>query len=159
MDKLHHKNISPDAPTIAIFGSYRHGRMNPVRMAIAEFQANGIRVTTPPDADPLDPHDSFVRFPGDDPNMPDHEIEAKILEIAKQSDATWVCCPNGYVGRATSYEIGYMKQSEAALYFSELPMKEEPWIRRAGIGRVATLSAMVKMLHGGTVTPISSRYD
>jgi hypothetical protein len=148
--------VSTESPTVAIFSSFRQGRMQLVRSAITEFNEAGIRVTTPPNADPLDPNIDFVRFAGDDLDAPDHEIEEGILRTAMASDAIWMLCHEGYVGRTAAYEIGRVMSANAPLYFSERPTSEDRYLPWLSIGRIATVQVMAQMLHEGTVTPIPS---
>jgi hypothetical protein len=122
-----------------------------VAAARAVFVARGIHVSNPPGTLPINPGAEYVRFPEDDPNVPDHKIQEQVMARALASTAIYVVCPGGYTGRTASYEIGHAVEAAAPLYFSEMP---EESMHVPVAGRIINPHELSDMILGGRVTPI-----
>lgn len=142
----------PEVPSVAIFSSFRKF-LGQVAAARDVFMANGIHVSTPPSVTPINPGAEYVRFPEDDPNLSDVEIQKGVLAKALASSAIYVVCPGGYTGTLASYEIGRAQGAATPLYFSELP--EEPLMQRAAMERIVGPQELSEMILEGAVSPIA----
>lgn len=141
-------------PSVAIFSSFRKF-LGQVSGARDLFIANGIYVSNPPNTTVLNPGAEYVRFEGDDPNMSDREIQNLVIKRALASTAIYVVCPRGYTGTLVSYEIGWVQQAGAPLYFSEMP--NERFIRHDTADRIVNPRQLSDMISKSEVTPIGKR--
>lgn len=138
-------------PSVAIFSSFRKFLVE-VAATRTILVGRGIHVSNPPSDMPINPGAEYVRFPGDDPALPDYKIQEQVMARALASTAIYVLCPGGYTGRTASYEIGRAVQAEAPLYFSEMP--EEPFMQLPAADRVINPHTLADIVLGNLVTPI-----
>lgn len=144
----------PPSPSIAIFSSFRK-HLEPVSQAAEVFRAHGIFVSNPPGFEPINPGTEFVRFPGDDPDMSDAEIQMRVIGTALLSSAIYVVCPGGYIGRTASYEIGWAEGHNSHLYFSEVPDPTERIFPQLAEGRIVSARQLADMVLQGQTLPIN----
>jgi hypothetical protein len=141
----------PEWPSVAIFSSFRKF-LGEVAAAREAFIINHIHVSSPPSVIPINPGAEYVRFPEDNPDMPDHEVQELVIAKALASTAIYVVCPKGYTGVLASYEIGRAMEAAAPLYFSEMP--DEPGMREPARERIVDPHELSRMMWYGEVTPI-----
>jgi len=103
---------------VVIVGSFnRH--LEQIRQTISKFELEGIRVLSPKPSKPISRKNGFVMLecnkgtPG--------EIESDVLKAISQSDLLYVVDPDGYIGRSTSFEIGYAFSRNIPIYSLEKP--------------------------------------
>jgi len=106
--------------SISIIGSFRQ-HYSQVVAAARVFEMAGIRVESPALSKIVNPDDDFVRFESDPPSCSDLTIQQATLGKILNSDFVYVVCPDGYIGRTTSYELGQVHHRGIPVYFSELP--------------------------------------
>ena len=94
------------AYSIAIIGSFQKYYQE-ICEVIGFFRENGLFVTSPSGTEITDKIDDFVIFKSDCPEYSPPEIQMITLEKIMKADAVYVYNPNGYIGRTTSYEIGF----------------------------------------------------
>jgi len=110
-----------DPVRIAIIGSFRKYYSEVVN-AITIFESAGCVVSSPASSWLVDADAEFVRFASDPPDCDDVEIQFRALTNILKSDAVFVVCPSGYVGRTTCYEIGRIHDRGIPLFFSDPPL-------------------------------------
>lgn len=106
--------------SVSIIGSFRKHWLDIVA-ARSMFTVMGYDVLTPIGEAELDGNLEFVRLTTNDSEMSNEKIEADVLSKLERSDLVYVVAPKGYVGRTTAMEIGWSKQSESMIYYSERP--------------------------------------
>jgi hypothetical protein len=87
-----------------------------VREACRTFADAGHTVTSPSGAAVIRGDD--VRFEDDAPSASEATLQTLALERIMAADVVYVVAPEGYVGRATSYELGRLIQAAVPVYFS-----------------------------------------
>lgn len=102
-----------------ILGSYRK-HFAAIRHALGVFEAAGWKVPIP-NGQPLDPGVEFVRLSGDDPGAEPADLELWVIQQALAADVVYFVIPEGYIGRTTSYELGYLLGAGKQLYVSDMP--------------------------------------
>ena len=107
-------------PSVSLIGSFRQ-HYQEVRKSAEIFAAAGITVKSPPISRIIDQGQEFVRFESDPPLISDHAIQAATLEKIFTSDFVYVVNPDGYIGRATAYELGRVHERGMAVYYAESP--------------------------------------
>jgi hypothetical protein len=107
-------------PSVAIIGSFRR-HYDEVLNALGEFVDQGLIVRSPHRSRILDPSQEFVRFELDDPDSSDVEIEYHALREILAADVVYVVCPEGYLGRTTCYELGWVLARDLPVFFSDVP--------------------------------------
>ena len=111
------------AKTVSFIGSFRkpdHFRI--VKKAVSLFKKHGIKVLSPKGTNISGSIEDFVVFDTDEKTYSPSEIQMITLDRILKSEAVYVCNLNGYVGRTTSYEIGFCLSREVPLYFMENPV-------------------------------------
>lgn len=106
--------------SVAIIGSFKQFYTQ-VLEVIAIFKKMSIEVTSPLGSAIIKPGIPFVRFTSDNPSQSDEMIQTITLKRIFSASATYVVCPDGYVGRTTCYEIGRIIQGFKPIYFQEIP--------------------------------------
>ena len=108
-------------PSVALIGSFRQ-HLEEVRECARVFAAAGFTVKSPPLSRAIDENRRFVRFESDPPTSSDREIQAAALENIFSSDLVYVVNPGGYIGPATAYELGHVRERGMAVYYAEQPV-------------------------------------
>jgi hypothetical protein len=100
---------------IAVVGSF-HRHYDLVMDACRVFGNGGHTVVSPSGAALIRGGD--LRFEDDDPSFAEAKLQTLALERIMGADFVYVVAPDGYVGRATSYELGRLVQAAVPLFFS-----------------------------------------
>ncbi len=138
-------------PSIAMIGSF-HRALETMQTAIDTFNKHAIQVVNPLSTVPFEPSDEFVRFETDEPGLSDAEIQVQALQRILGASAVYVVCPEGYVGKTTSYEWGFIEERQSPAYFSEEP---EVWfMKRHAQDRIVTPQELAVMVCDGSISPI-----
>jgi hypothetical protein len=124
---------------IAIIGSFRK-HYDEVLAVIDTFSSAGLEVSSPARSRLMDASVEFVRLASDPPDSADVEIQFKALQKILQSDAVFVVCPEGYVGRTTCYEIGRIHDRGIPLFFSSLPLDLPIPVPASSVGDALTVA-------------------
>ena len=110
------------AKTIAFIGSFRKPTHYAfVKKGVELFRKNNIIVNSPKGSDVSGIIDEFVLFETDPKGLSPADIQTITLDKILKSDAVFVCDLEGYVGRTTSYEIGFCLSRKVPLYFLSAP--------------------------------------
>lgn len=105
---------------VSVIGSFRKQYEEVVRI-VSVLRKMGINVASPKGSNVCSSIEEFVIFETDNPEFTPEEIQMITLEKILNSDAVYVCDPNGYVGKTTCYEIGFCYSRNKPLYFLEKP--------------------------------------
>lgn len=105
---------------VAIIGSFQKYYQE-ICEVISLFKENGLIISSPSGAEITDKIDDFVIFKSDCAEYSPVEIQMITLEKILKADAIYVYNPNGYIGRTTSYEIGFCFSKKKPLYFYKPP--------------------------------------
>lgn len=109
--------------TIAFIGSFRKkDHYEIVRNGVELFRKNRIYVNSPMGSAVSRSIDKFVLFETDPQDLSPSDIQMITLDKILKSDVVFVCNLNGYVGRTTSYEIGFCLSRKVPLYFLSKPI-------------------------------------
>ena len=113
-----------------LIGSFRQYYAQ-VRRAAVELEAAGVVIKSPSIAMIVNPGDSYIRFDSDSPDCSDLLIQAATFDRLFTSDFVYVVAPEGYVGRATCYELGQIHARGIPVFYSEhpddVPFGVPPW--------------------------------
>ena len=104
----------------AIIGSFRKFYKD-ISEVIRLFRKEGCTVTSPYLSDICDSRDDFVIFLDDDSTQSNDEIQTETLRRILNADAVYVYDPEGYVGKTTCFEIGFLMEHKKPLYYLEQP--------------------------------------
>ena len=126
--------------SVAIIGSFRRHYAE-VLDARRAFEAAGLTITSPSGRPLLD--DDEVRFEGDDPALSEAALETLTLERVMAADLVYVMAPDGYVGRATAYELGRLMQAGRPVYFSAAVLDPPIEVPSSRVISAAELAAAV----------------
>jgi hypothetical protein len=132
---------------VAIIGSFRK-HYESVLEAISAFEAAGCDVSSPASSHLVDSTAEFVRFATDPPDCADVEIQFRALQRILRSDAVFVVCPGGYVGRTTCYEIGRVQDRGIPLFFSAAPLDLPIPVSVNVLADATTLAKALQMANG-----------
>lgn len=105
---------------VSVIGSFRKQYEEVVRV-VRVLRKMGLNVASPKGSNVCHSIEKFVVFETDNPEFTPEEIQMITLEKILNSDAVYVCDPNGYVGKTTCYEIGFCYSKKKPLYFLEKP--------------------------------------
>lgn len=106
---------------VAIIGSFRK-YYSEIADVINLFRKEGFIVTSPYLSTICASRDNFVVFAADDSSQSNDEIQTETLRKILNADAVYVYNPdNGYVGKTTCFEIGFLMSKKRPLYFKEMP--------------------------------------
>jgi hypothetical protein len=136
-----------DPVRIAIIGSFRRYYRD-VLNAIAIFEAVGCAVSSPASSWLIDADAEFVRFASDPPDCDDVEIQFRALRNILKSDAVFVVCPDGYVGRTTCYEIGRIHDRGIPLFFSHPPCDLPIPVSANAVADASTVANVLRAANG-----------
>lgn len=153
MDKLALKlyNLYMNQRSVALIGSF-HESLAEMKDAIDTFTTNGIEVVNPLGTEPLDPDAQFVRFESDKVTHSPEEIEALALMRILGASAVYVVCPDGYVGKTTSYEFGWAEGAKRPIYFSHYPKTE--FMQRRAEGRIVSAAKLAELIITNQTVPL-----
>jgi hypothetical protein len=140
------------SPSVAMIGSF-HKNLPEMQKAIEIFTSSGIDVVNPLSTEPIRAGVDFVRFPTDQPELSDAVVQCKALERILGATAVYVICPEGYIGRTTSYEWGWVEANGCPAYFSEIP--NERFMRRYAQDRVVTAPKLAELINRGNMSPLN----
>jgi hypothetical protein len=136
---------APRPVTVAVLGSFRRSLAD-IAQAVRLFEAAGYLVSTPAISPIVNPAAEFVRFEDDPPEMTDEALQRRTLDRIRSSDLVYVVAPGSYIGRTTSYEIGYVRACDMRMYFSE-PVSDLPIA--IGDGDVCSAEELIERLRAG----------
>jgi len=119
-DKYPVSGSDGQALTCSIIGSFRK-YYSQVASLIEVFEACHVHVLSPKRSSIVDPQEWFVRLETDNPRYEPVEIQLIALHRILRSSFVYVLCPEGYIGKTTSYEIGRIHERGVPLFFSECP--------------------------------------
>lgn len=105
---------------IVLLGSFRK-HYTEICECLSFFKKHDILVLSPLGSMIRDQKDGFVFFQTDDSTLEPYQIEQQVLEKIKQADLVFVCNVDGYLGKTTSFEIGFCKAHGIPLCFLEKP--------------------------------------
>ena len=139
-------------PSVAMIGSFRK-HLTEMEAAKQIFTNNGIEVVNPLSTEPLQPGIEFVRFATDGEGLTDAEVQIHALERILGATAVYVICPEGYTGKTTAYEWGWVSEKGRPAYFSDMPSE---WFMQiyAQERRVVTPQALADLLLANAVEPL-----
>ena len=106
------------SPSIVISGSYRKHFERIIDCKI-QFEEAGAKVLRPVGKEILSQQGNVVRLEGDPETV--EGIEAAQLRAIANSDLLYVVNPGGYLGPATTLEIGYAYRAGLPIITSETP--------------------------------------
>lgn len=88
----------------------------------ATFEALSLRyhVLSPQSVDWVDLSEEFVRLPSEQEETL-NAVEGRHLSAVRAADFVWLFCPEGYVGRSATMEIGYAQASGVPVLTDCLP--------------------------------------
>lgn len=110
---------------VSIIGSFKKKKHYDVIMKNVNYLLNnGFCVQTPKKSKNVDYKDNgcFAVFDYDDVSLESWGIQMVTLEKIIKSDGVFVCNIGGYIGKTTSYEIGFCYSRGVPLYFLEKPI-------------------------------------
>lgn len=111
------------AKTIAFIGSFRkEEHYEIVKKGVELFRKNHIYVNSPKGSGVSSSIDKFVLFETDPKGLSPADIQMITLDKILKSNVVYVCNLDGYVGRTTSYEIGFCLSRKVPLYFLSKPI-------------------------------------
>ena len=126
----------------SVIGSFH--RAYPVMLeAIAVFNSFGIKINSPVVSEIRDKGAEFVRFVVDPEESSDVELQERALKKILASDFIYVMAPNGYIGRATCYELGSATACGIPVYYSDHPKDLAIHIPPAGIMQPTELAKLL----------------
>ena len=133
-----------------VHGSFRR-HFAEIRRAIRLFQAAGIEVLAPKDADLVDCQNGFAVFAGE------QELDQRLVELLYLQNLrhlgndgfSYFVNPEGYLGRSASYELGIAQVTNVPCFFAE-PLQDHPaylhansvWSPENLVDYIATHSAL-----------------
>jgi hypothetical protein len=101
----------------AISGSFRKS-YEEILTTIEIFENNGIQVLSPKKSIVVDQKDGFV-FLQSDATRSVRKLEDRHLKAIKNSHFLYVCNPNGYLGHAVIFEMGYAHRNKTSIFSLE----------------------------------------
>lgn len=105
---------------VAIIGSFQKYYQE-ICEVIKILKENNLYVISPSGAKITGKIDDFVIFKTDCSAYTPAEIQMITLEKIMKADAVYVYNPNGYIGKTTSYEIGFCFSRKKPVYFYKPP--------------------------------------
>lgn len=107
---------------VAIIGSFRKKKQyKKVVELVNILKKNGVYVLSPKGTKVSGSIENFVLFESDEATYSPAEIQMITLEKILKADVVYVCDIDGYVGRTTSYEIGFCYSRRMPIYFFDFP--------------------------------------
>ena len=91
--------------TATVSGSF-HRHMDAISRAVYELTSLNVRVLSPADPRVVAQQGEFL-FVASDPVMSVRLVQDRHLECIRAASFLWLVCPDGYVGRSASMEIGF----------------------------------------------------
>lgn len=88
-----------------VSGSFRR-HLTAIAAAVQELTDRGVRVLSPADPRIVDAEGEFV-FVASDKVRSVRLVQDRHLQCVAASDFLWLVCPDGYVGRSASLELGF----------------------------------------------------
>jgi ADP-ribose pyrophosphatase YjhB (NUDIX family) len=140
-------------PSVSLIGSFRR-HYPEVEKTARTFAAAGITVKSPPISQIVDQSREFVRFASDPPQVSDLDIQTATLGKIFSSDFVYVVNPEGYIGRATAYELGRIHERGMAVYYAERP---SDLVVEVPEGTVLDADVLAATIAGGGVRAIPVR--
>ncbi len=112
-------------PRSVVIGSFRGERFSQLLRMKDFLELQGVEILSPAGAEVVEPEATFVRLVADAPNRSNGELQQEVLsKIKEQCSFVAVCNPEGYVGRATSMEMGYAHGIGLPVFTSEVERDE-----------------------------------
>lgn len=105
---------------VAIIGSFRKHYEKVIEI-IRMLRNNGLYIMSPKGTKICGKVDEFVLFESDETDYTPEEIQMITLDKILRADVVYVCNPYGYIGRTTSYEIGFCYSRGMPIYFYSAP--------------------------------------
>lgn len=136
------KSVGEKYQTVGLCGSFRK-HLDVVSSAHRQFTDSGFEVLAPTVMGEVsNPDDDFVLFESDDSDDP-LELEGRYQELLLESDAVYVCNPEGYIGGSVMMELGRLA-GRAEVYFMEIP--QEPVVREMAKDSVVSAEDFIKYM-------------
>ena len=106
---------------VAIIGSFQKF-YDEISQMIVLLRKEGFTVTSPYLSTICASRNAFVVFDADDATQTNDEIQTETLRKILNADVVYVYnTQGGYVGKTTSFEIGFLMSKKKPLYFKEIP--------------------------------------
>jgi hypothetical protein len=137
-------------PNVAMIGSFRR-HLGFMKNAIDVFSECGIDVVNPIGTTPLKPDAEFVRF-AEDGEDDDITVQRKAIKRILGAKAVYVVCPEGYVGKTTAYEWGWVEAHRRPAYFSHVP--DFHVMTDVAMGRIVTPVALAELILADRLEPL-----
>lgn len=119
------------AHSVVISGSYRK-HFSRIWQCRQEFEQAGVNVLRPATDEVLVESGTMVRLAGDPETV--EGIEAAQLTAISSSELLYVVNPGGYLGPATTLEIGYAHRAGLPIITSEVPYEAAVAAVISGVG-------------------------
>jgi hypothetical protein len=104
---------------VAVSGSF-HRHMEAITAAVQELASRSIIVLSPADPRVVAAQGEFL-FVASDPVRSVRLVQDRHLESVRAADFLWLICPDGYVGRSTSMEIGFAAAVRVPIFATRAP--------------------------------------
>lgn len=134
--------------TAVILGSYRK-HFDQISLARDRLIQSGIEVVLPV-GEVVDDSAEFVSLSSDEAGLTPGNIEAAAVDKALEASFVYFVCPDGYIGRTASYELGRLTQAGKQPYFSHMPSDLPVAIPKQAI---LSVDALIAGLKDGTINP------
>lgn len=102
-----------------VSGSF-HRHMHAITAAVYELASRGVRVLSPADPRIVAAQGEFL-FVASDRVRSVRLVQDRHLESIRAASFLWLVCPDGYVGRSSSMELGYAAASGVPVFSTHLP--------------------------------------
>jgi ADP-ribose pyrophosphatase YjhB (NUDIX family) len=121
-------------PRCIIHGSFSK-HLDEIKKACELFTAAGVEVLAPKKTDIIASKDGFALFDGEQ-TMDPRLIELLYLHNLKQlgnNGFSYFVCPDGYIGKTASYELGIAQLTNTRCFFSHKPKDHPAYIQRNSV--------------------------